>query len=99
MARPEQAIDEILETLFAIDVQGYTLGEQTVKSEAIKRIHRTIDKLAKSKQQAVKDEASYRLEQFEKFSKMKKAARQEIIQIARERHISIEEAYRIAASQ
>lgn len=95
MPREEKAIDEILETLYALDVQGYVLDENVMKSAAVKRINRTLDRIARGKK-TVQDETNYRLEQFEKFSKMEKRQRDEIIQIAKEKHISLEEAYKLA---
>ncbi len=95
--KEQEAIDEVLETLYSLDVQGYFLDEKILKSEANKRIRRTIQRLEEDKRKPVEDEAAYRLEQFERFSRLDEDERNEIVRLAKDRHISLEEAYRIAS--
>jgi hypothetical protein len=101
MVRKEDAaIDTILETLYATDVQGYqVLDAKLLKSEAIKRIHRTLARLDMPKRRQIEDEANYRLERFEKFSHLTDEQRVAVVRIAKERRISIEEAYVIASAK
>lgn len=94
-----QAIDEVLETLYAIDVQGYHLPASILKEEAVNRIHRTLERLSREKRQQVEDQANYRLERFEKFRSLPERKREEIIRLAKERHITIEEAYVMATEE
>lgn len=95
----EKAIDEVLETLYAIDVQEYHLPKSVLKKEAMNRIGRTLERLSEHKRDMVRDHANYRLEQFEKFQGLPEKKRNEIISLARQKHISIEEAYMLAGGK
>src|SRR5690242_11767547 len=96
--KEQEAIDTILDTLYALDAQGYqVLDAKVAKSEAVHRIQRTLSRLDKEKRKTVEDEANYRLERFQKFTTLSDTKRDEILRIAREQHVSIEEAYKIAS--
>lgn len=96
----EQAIDTVLSTLFATDASGYHFLEpKVVKSEAIKRIRRSLESIDAHMRKPIEDRTRYRLEQFEEFSTLPERKREEVLRLAKERHITIEEAYEIAKSK
>ena len=96
-AEKSQAIDDVLETLYALDLQGYQLDAKILKGEALNRIRRTLSRLDGEKRKTVEDETNYRLERFEKFSHLPGTQREEIIRVAKERNLSLEEAYAVVS--
>lgn len=94
--KEERAIDRDLATLFSTDASGYHFHDPAiVKSEAIRRIRRTLDSIDAHTRKPLEDKTKYRLEQFEEFSTMPERRREEVMRLARERQISIEEAYEL----
>lgn len=96
MPRTPGAIDTILDTLYVNDLLG-PLDAKVMRSAAIRRIKTTIERMEKGRRSEVEDEANYRLDRFEKFSHLSKDRRDEILRLARERQITIEEAYALTS--
>ncbi|MDD9954159.1 MAG: hypothetical protein OXR66_07550 [Candidatus Woesearchaeota archaeon] len=97
--KEEEVIDTVIETLYALDVEGYkliNLDDKVLKSQALRRINNTIEKLHSGKRQLLSN-AHYRLDLFEKFQHLTQKERDEIVELAKEKHISLEEAYMIAS--
>jgi hypothetical protein len=91
----DTAIDGVFSTLYA----NSWLDTKVLKAEAGKRIARAIARLDKAKRKTLEDEAEYRLEQWGKFSTSTPDLRAETLRIARERHITLEQAYEIASKK
>lgn len=88
-------IDRIIESMFSNDASGYHLiDEKVVKSEGVKRIFSLLDRLDEDRRDVVEDEARYRLGEFDRFSHLPASQRRDILELAREKRISIEQAYK-----
>jgi hypothetical protein len=89
------AIDNVLATLYANDARGYLGGDAKVfKSEALKRIQSQLSTLDRTARTDIEDETKYRIEGFEEFSHLPESVRREVLRIAKEKAITIEEAYK-----
>ena len=89
------AIDTVLATLYANDARGYLGSDAKVfRSEALNRIHSQLSTLDQAARSDVEDETKYRIEGFEEFSHLPESVRREVLRIAKEKAISIEEAYK-----
>lgn len=92
--KTERLIDRVIRSMFASDASGYQfIDEKLVKSEGIKRIRSLLERLDGEKRHTVEDPTLYRLEEFERFSHLPEHTRREILDIAKEKRISIEQAY------
>ena len=88
-------IDTVLATMYANDAHGYHgVDVRVFKSEAIKRIQRELETLDKKTRSHIEPDANYRLEEFNEFSHLPDTMRQEVLRVAKERRISIEQAYK-----
>lgn len=88
-----QVIDTVLSTMYANDAGGYQgVDEKIFKSEGIKRIQRELETLDKKTRSHIEPDTNYRLEEFKEFSHLPDTIRQEVLRLAKERRISIEQA-------
>jgi len=101
MARnTKQAIDEILATLYMNDVRGYqVIDENVLRNDIVKRIQRKIATLDEKARKEVQNDVNYRIERFKEFSHLSDSIRTEVVKIAKERAITLEEAYEVSQKE
>jgi hypothetical protein len=88
-------IDTVLSTMYANDAFGYQgVDARVFKSEAIKKIQRELETLDKKTRTHIEPDIKYRLEEFRDFSHLPDQLRQDVLRLAKERRISIEQAYK-----
>lgn len=96
----QQAIDTVLATLYANDARGYMgVDAKVLKDAAFKRIRSELSTLDKKARPEVEHNTMYRIEEFEGFSHMPDSVRRDVLRIAKEKHLSIEEANRRLAKR
>lgn len=91
----KQAIDTVLATLYANDARGYLgVDAKVFQGAAFKRIQSELSTLDKRLRPTLEDEAKYRIEEFKGFSQLPESVRRDVLRIAKEKAISIEDAYK-----
>jgi hypothetical protein len=95
MRKQTRAIDTVLATLYANDARGYmSVNPKVFKSAALKRIQSELSTLDKHARPGIEDETKYRIQEFEGFAHLPDVVRREILRLAKEQHLSIEDAYK-----
>ena len=111
MVRKKQAIDErverevketidiVLSTLYANDERGYFgvgMKPDQFKDQGIKRIQRKLSSLDVKAQEPLASDYKGRVARFDTWASLPKDQKDEVLRLAKERHISLEKAYELS---
>ena len=95
MAKNTQVIDQTIATLYARDLKDYGIDATVLDDEAKRRISKALATLDATVRKEKVSDTNYRLDRFRKFHKLPVEDKHEVVRLAKEKNIPIEDAYEL----